>query len=154
MECPVCGLYRGMAQYTVAQAKSIRTGRGCSSGGREVCKDCWSSGPTESDIIDLDDYLAFWRLDVDTHRSDVVEFMIEFVQYVRSGDNRLKLRSHWGAIRSWQSDDPREGFGWTRRPASPTDVIAGGLGFDPTNRVRTYHERNLSKSPRPSRMDE
>jgi hypothetical protein len=68
-----------MAQYTVAQAKSIRMGRGCSSGGRDVCEACWSNGPTESDLLELDDYLTFWRLVIDTHRSDVVEFMIEFV---------------------------------------------------------------------------
>jgi hypothetical protein len=98
MECPVCGLYRGMAQYAVARAKSIRMGRGCSSGGRDVRETCWSNGPTESDFVDLDDYLAFWRLDIDTRRSDMVKFMIEFIQYVCSGDNHLKLRSHWGAV--------------------------------------------------------
>jgi hypothetical protein len=44
-----------------------------------VCEACWSNGPTESDLLELDDYLTFWRLVIDTHRSDVVEFMIEFV---------------------------------------------------------------------------
>jgi hypothetical protein len=98
-----------------------------------MCEDCWSRGPTESDLIDLEDYLTFWRLDV---RSDVIKFMIEFVQYVRSGDNHLKLRSHWGALRSWKTNDPRERFGWTRHPASPADVAAGGQwASDPTNRV-------------------
>jgi hypothetical protein len=48
----------------------------------------------------------------------------------------VKLWSHRGAIWSRQSKDPRERFGWTRRPSSPTDVIAGGQwAFDPTNRV-------------------
>jgi hypothetical protein len=87
-------------------------------------------------LVDLDDYLAFWRLDIDTHRSDVVEFMIEFARYVSSGDNRRKLRSHWGAIWSRSFNDPRERFGWTRCPASLADVKAGGQwAFDPTNRV-------------------
>jgi hypothetical protein len=48
------------------------------------------NGPTERDLMGLDDYLAFWRLDVDTRRSDMVEFMIEFARYVSSGDNRRK----------------------------------------------------------------
>jgi hypothetical protein len=80
MQCPVCEQYRSMTQYTVAQAKAIRNGHGCSSGGRDVRKECWSKGPTKSDIIDLDDYLAFWRLDVDNNRSEMIKFMIEFVQ--------------------------------------------------------------------------
>jgi hypothetical protein len=66
----VCGLYRGMALHTGAQAKSIRNSRGCSSGGRDVCKACWMNGPTESDLMVLDDYLTFWRLDIDTRRTD------------------------------------------------------------------------------------
>jgi hypothetical protein len=98
MQCPVCEQYRTMTQYAVAQAKSIRMGRGCSSGGRDVCKECWSKGPTESDLVDLEDYLTFWRLDVDTNRSEMIKFMIKFVRYVRSGENHLKLWGRWGAL--------------------------------------------------------
>jgi hypothetical protein len=101
-----------------------------------MCKDCWSRGPTESDLVDLEDFLTFWRLDVDINGSEMIKFVIEFVQYVRSGDNHLKLWGHWGALRSWGTNDPRERFGWTRHPASPADVAAGGQwAFDPTNRV-------------------
>jgi hypothetical protein len=136
MDCASCGLFRGMTQHTAAQATFIRNGRACSSGGRDVCETCWMNGPTESDLMDLDDNLAFWRLDIDTHRSDMVNFMVEFAQYVSSGDNRRKLWSHWGVIWSRSSNDPREKFGWTWCPASPADIKAGGQwAFDPTNRV-------------------
>jgi hypothetical protein len=101
-----------------------------------MCKDCWSKGPTESDLVDLEDYLTFWRLDVDADRSEMIKFMIEFVQCVRSGENRFKLWSHWGALRCWRTNDPTERFGRTRHPASPADIAAGGQwAFDPTNRV-------------------
>jgi hypothetical protein len=134
MNCPSCEILRGMAQHTTAQAKSIREGRGCSSGGRDMCKICWSNGPTEDDFVDLDNNLHFWILDKDTHRTDMVDFMVEFARYVSSGDNHRKLWSHWGVLWSRLSSDPREKFQWTRRPASQADTIAGGQWtFDPTN---------------------
>jgi hypothetical protein len=101
-----------------------------------VCETCWMNGPTaESDLMDLDDNFAFWRLDIDTHRSDMVNFMVEFARYVSSGDNRRKLWSHWGVTWSRSCDDARQRFGWTRYPASLADIKAEDQwAFDPTNR--------------------
>jgi hypothetical protein len=66
----------------------------------------------------------------------MVNFMVEFARYVSSGDDRRKLWSHWGVIWSRSSNAPRGKFGWTRCPASPADIKAGGQwAFDPTNRV-------------------
>jgi hypothetical protein len=46
------------------------------------------NGPTESDLRDLDDNLAFLRFDIDTRRSDVVNFMVEFA---RSGSSQRQM---------------------------------------------------------------
>jgi hypothetical protein len=132
VECPTCGYHRGLLQYTVAQAKSIRAGRGCSSGGRDMCKACWSSGPTEADIIEVGGNLFLWFYDEDLHGAELSHFIVEFARYVNSGDNRRKAWSHHGMLVAWSSNDPRARLTRTRHPASPRATAAGGRWtFDP-----------------------
>jgi hypothetical protein len=53
MQCPICKQQRSLNHFTAAQAKAIRNGHGCSSGGRDVCKEWWSMGPTCSDFVGI-----------------------------------------------------------------------------------------------------
>jgi hypothetical protein len=101
-----------------------------------VCKICWSNGPTEQDVIEIEGNLHLWILDKDTYGTDLTDFMVEFSRYVSSGDDHWKAWGHFGMLRAWLSSDPRGRFAWARHPASPRDTIAGGQWtFGPTNRV-------------------
>jgi hypothetical protein len=120
----------------LAQARTIRAGRGTSSGGRDVCKECWSDGPTERDIAETEENLWLWHFDKDLHGTENADFMVEFTRYVSSGENRRKAWSHHGMLHAWSLADPRSRLTWTRHPASPRDIAAGGQWtFDPTNRI-------------------
>jgi hypothetical protein len=133
MQCPICERQRSLNQFTAVQAKAIRTGHGCSSGGRDVCKGCWSKGPTRSDFIELDDYLGFWKLDVDTNKSQMIEFLVEFVLCVRSDGNRLKLWSHSDLGRPMARDNGLDGRDTQHMTLRQVD---SGLSTRPTGCAR------------------
>jgi hypothetical protein len=136
MECPTCGYHRGYGRYTLAQARSIRAGRGTSSGGRDMCEDCWSSGPTEADVAEVEENLFLWFFGRDLHGTEMTDFMVVFARHVSSGENHRQIWSHHGMLYAWAANDPRTRFTWTRHPASPRDTAAGGQWtFDPTNRI-------------------
>jgi hypothetical protein len=136
MECQSRGHYRGLGRYTLAQAKSIRAGRGPSSGGRDMCRECWSNGPTESDITDAEENLWLWYFDEDLRGTEMTDFVVEFARCVSSGENHRKAWGHRGVLHAWLPNDPRSRLTWTRRPALPRDIAAGGQWtFDPTNRI-------------------
>jgi hypothetical protein len=100
-------------------------------------KECWSKGPTQSDFIDLDDYLAFWKLDVDTNKSQMIEFTIEFARYVRSDGNQScgAIRGHSDLGRPMTRDNGLDGRD-TQHPPMTLRRVDSGLSTRPTERTR------------------
>jgi hypothetical protein len=78
MDCQQCGRFANMVGWTRAQANSIRAGHGTSSGGRDMCKSCWSDGPTERDVAELEEKMWLLYFDEDLLGDRNAEFMVEF----------------------------------------------------------------------------